>query len=201
MAIAVKFFTGAAMRPHLPALARLRVTVFREYPYLYDGTEAGEQAHLAHFAASPLAGMAVAFDDAGEAVGCSTCLPLPDAGAAMLAPFLATGLLPERYFYFGESVLLKRHRRGGVGGEFFAHREAHARAVSAADFATFCAVERPTAHPLRPPDHVPLDGFWQRRGYVHHPELVSTVRWRQVDGPDPVEQRLSFWIKPLRTTP
>jgi len=45
---------------------------------------------------------------------------------------------------------------------------------------------------------VPLDAFWRKRGFVAYPELECAMRWKQVDGPDKVENRLSFWLKSLR---
>ena len=38
--------TGPALTPLLPALGRLRIEVFAEWPYLYDGDEAQERAQL-----------------------------------------------------------------------------------------------------------------------------------------------------------
>ncbi len=38
MALDVKSLTGEEIRTVLPALARLRMVVFRDWPYLYDGT-------------------------------------------------------------------------------------------------------------------------------------------------------------------
>ena len=37
MNISVKRFSGTEAQPYLPDLARLRIEVFREFPYLYDG--------------------------------------------------------------------------------------------------------------------------------------------------------------------
>ncbi|MBN9507602.1 MAG: GNAT family N-acetyltransferase [Alphaproteobacteria bacterium] len=185
------------MEPHLSALAALRIAVFREWPYLYDGSAANEQDYLATLAASPGAGLAVAFADETP-VGCSTCLPLAEADAAVTAPFATRGWDPGRFFYFGESVLLPRWRGQGVGVTFFLEREAHARRSSHADYACFCAVRRPAVHLLRPADAVPLDAFWRRRGFVPYPDLVCTMRWKQVDSAERVENALSFWIKPLR---
>ncbi|MCW3476205.1 GNAT family N-acetyltransferase [Limobrevibacterium gyesilva] len=194
--VRVEMFRGAAMAPHLPALARLRIAVFRDWPYLYDGDPAYEQRYLADFAASPDAGLAVAFDG-DMPVGCSTCEPLADAGVELRAPFRAHGIDPIRVFYFGESVLLPAYRGQGVGVAFFAEREAHARRVSACDYAAFCSVIRPQDHPLRPPEAVPLDAFWRKRGYAPCPGLECTMRWKQVDSVDEVENRLQFWMKPL----
>ena len=194
--VRVGFFTGEALRVPLPVLARLRIAVLREWPYLYDGDSQDEQHHLARFAASPAAGMAVAFD--GDApVGCSTCLPLIDAEDEVIAPFRARGLAASRFFYFGESVLLPAYRGQGIGVAFFREREAHARRALACDYACFCAVERPDDHPLRPAGARALQAFWRHRGFVPRPDLSCTMSWKQVDGDAPVPNLLTFWLKPL----
>ena len=192
----IETFSGADLARMLPALARLRMVVFRDWPYLYDGDIGYEETYLAEFARARTAGLVVAFDG-DEAVGCSSCLGLDEEDAALRAPFEARGIDPARVFYFGESVLLPAYRGRGVGVGFFAAREAHARAVSDCDYAAFCAVVRPADHPLRPAGSVPLDGFWRRRGFVPYPDLVCRMAWKQVDTAGEVENRLSFWMKSL----
>lgn len=193
----IETFSGADLAGMLPALARLRMAVFRDWPYLYDGDLGYEAEYLAEFAQARTAGLVVAFD--GDVpVGCSTCLQLTEGDAAVRVPFEARGIDPGRVFYFGESVLLPGYRGRGVGVAFFDAREAHARAVSDCDYAAFCAVMRPDDHPLRPAGAVPLDGFWRRRGFVPYPDLVCRMAWKQVDTAGEVENRLSFWLKALR---
>lgn len=196
----VEFFTGEAMRAELPALARLRIAVFREWPYLYDGSLENEASYLASFAGCASGGLAVAFDGAA-AVGCSSCLKLSDEDDNVTAPFLARGWNLADFFYFGESVLLPAYRGRGIGVEFFRLREAHALASPETRFATFCAVQRLAGHPLRPPGAVPLDDFWRRRGFVAYPDLACEMSWKQIDGPDKVRNRLAFWLKSLRGAP
>jgi len=188
---------GAAAAPLLPALARLRLQVFRDWPYLYDGDAAAEEAYLAPFVQSPRAGLVVAFDGA-DPVGCATCLPLTDAESGIVSPFMTRGCDPATHFYFGESVLLPAYRGRGAGVAFFTAREAHALAVSDCAFATFCAVRRPDDHPLRPPGAATLHEFWRHRGYVPVPGLACRMRWKQVDTPGEVENTLDFWRKRLR---
>lgn len=189
-------FTGPDITPHLASLARLRMAVFREWPYLYDGDPAYEADYLADFAIAPSAALVVAFD--GEtAVGCSSCVRLTEEDNAVRAPFIAAGIAPERVFYFGESVLLPAYRGTGIGVRFFDEREAHARRVSTCDFAAFCAVIRPDDHKLRPPGAVKLDAFWRRRGFTAYPDLVCQIAWKQVDGAGKVENTLAFWLKSL----
>lgn len=180
----------------LPALARLRTEVFRDWPYLYDGDAAAEEAYLAPFVNSARGGLVVAFD--GDApVGCATCLPLEDAEDGIAAPFRAAGLDVGDHFYFGESVLLAGYRGRGAGVAFFAAREAHARAVSACRFATFCAVRRADDHPLKPPGATTLHGFWRHRGYAPMPGMACVMRWKQVDTAGEVENTLDFWRRAL----
>ena len=196
LSLSISRVTGDALPPLIGDLARLRVQVFRAWPYLYDGDEAYEQSYLQTYVRSPKAAVIVAREGAAV-VGASTCLPLVDETENVQAPFQEAGVDPSRVFYFGESVLLPELRGRGVGVAFFREREAHARAASACDFASFCAVERPQAHPSRPASHEPLDGFWARRGFVRRPELRCTMRWKDLGDADATEKSLVFWMKSL----
>jgi len=189
----VATLTGAAITPHLPALARLRITVFRDWPYIYDGDAAYEENYLKIYAESPRAAIVFAFDG-GQVIGASTCLPLADETENVRAPF---GEDAETIFYFGESVLLREYRGHGLGVKFFEAREAHASSFGAYKTAAFCAVQRPDDHPLRPPGFVPLDAFWTRRGYTKRPHLHCRMSWLDLDETDETEKTLIFWTKPL----
>lgn len=175
-------------------LARLRIEVFRDWPYLYAGNKEYEQAYIRTYVEGPGAVLVAAFDG-DKVVGASTALPLAQAMAECIAPFAEAGYDIPGIFYFGESVLLKPYRGQGVGVRFFEEREAAARAHGGIRITAFCAVERPAEHPLRPKDYVPLDGFWQRRGYAKHRELVARFRWRDLDQERDTVKALSFWLK------
>ena len=108
--------TGPALLPLIDDLAALRIQVFREWPYLYDGDRAYEAEHLATYLRSPRAAVIVARLE-GRVVGASTCLPLIDETPNVQAPFVARGWDLNRFFYFGESVLLPECRGRGIGGQ------------------------------------------------------------------------------------
>jgi GNAT superfamily N-acetyltransferase len=187
--------TGAALRPLLGELSALRIAVFREWPYLYDGTEAFERSYLGAYAEAPGSAIVVCRDGA-RIVGAATCGPMVEGHAGVRAVFVAAGLDPACICYFGESVLLPEWRGQGAGVRFFAAREAHARALGLAE-ATFCGVIRAPDDPRRPPGYVPLDGFWTRRGYRRRPELVVTLDWKPIDEPAPRPHPLVFWTRTL----
>jgi GNAT superfamily N-acetyltransferase len=197
MAVRTEIFTGAAIAPFVAALARLRIEVFRDWPYLYDGNEGEEHRHLAAFSTSPDAALVVALDGE-EPVGCSTCLPLAHEPANIRAPFEARGWDTRRFCYFSESVLRGRYRGQGIGVAFFAAREAHARTLEGCDFATFCGVRRAPDDPRRPADAVPLDAFWRRRGFQPVPGLACTMTWPELGRAGEQVNTLDFWIKSLR---
>ena len=191
--INVETLRGAALLPLLPDLARLRITVFRAFPYLYDGDEAYGRDYLKLYAETPGAAVAVARDGA-QVVGAATCLPMAAETPNVQKPFLDAGLDISRIFYFGESVLEAAYRGQGIGVEFFRHREAAAQGYATT---AFCAVQRPANHKLRPANYVPLDEFWRHRGYRPRPELVCTMSWRDIGEADKTAKPLMFWTKDL----
>lgn len=191
----IRLLRGAEIEPHIDDLARLRIQVFREFPYLYDGNLDYEAEYLATYVRSADS-LCVLVRDEGRVVGASTALPLADETEEFQQPFIAAGWNPARIFYFGESVLLPEYRGQGVGVRFFEAREAYARQLGFAVCA-FCAVERPADHPRRPADYQPLHAFWTRRGYRHHPELHTYYHWRDLDEAEESAKPMSFWLKEL----
>jgi len=185
--------SGEAIGPMLPALARLRITVFRDWPYLYDGDAAYEERYLASYAASPGAAVVVALEGA-EPVGAATCQPMAEATEEVQGAFRRHGLDPARFCYFGESVLLPAWRGRGIGIGFFQAREAHARRLGLSA-AAFCAVVRNPHDPRRPTDYQPLDAFWRRRGYAPRPDIACVFHWKEVGDDRETPHTLSFWLK------
>lgn len=190
----IRILTGPEVAGHLEDAARLRISVFREFPYLYDGDQAAEREYLTGYAACPGSVFVVA-ESEGRVVGVSTGLPLEAADPAFREPFEAAGMNLAEWFYFGESVLAPEWRGRGIGHRFFDEREAHARRLGFAK-TCFCAVERPTDHPLKPSGYHANDGFWSRRGYLRQPHLRARFAWRQIDSAgSEVKNDLVFWAQ------
>jgi GNAT superfamily N-acetyltransferase len=195
MSVRVESLTGARLAAHLLDVARLRIDVFRAYPYLYDGDLDYERTYIAAFAASSHAVSVAAFDG-DEVVGASTAAPLSTQMDEIKAPFVARGEDLNAYFYFGESVLRRAYRGQGLGVRFFEAREAHARACGA-KFTTFCAVVRPTDHPARPSGYLPLDAFWGKRGYAPQQGLICHLSWKEIGARQESAKPMQFWMKRL----
>ena len=195
-AIGLERLHGQRLLDVLPELARLRIGVFREFPYLYDGSEDYERGYLATYASEPEAVVIGALAE-GRVVGAATALPLRAEPEAVKAPLRAAGYDPETMFYFGESVLEPAFRGQGIGVGFFREREAAARQSGRYRHAVFCAVIRPADHPRRPAGYVPLDAFWQRRGFAKLPDVTCGFTWKDVDDGRETEKRMAYWLKAL----
>ncbi len=186
---------GRRLLDHILDVARLRIDVFEEYPYLYRGSLDYERQYLQSYLSADSA-MVVLAKDAGAVVGASTVIGLWQAEAEFRQPFISRGQALEAVAYFGESVLQKEYRGRGIGHRFFDEREAHARRLGC-QWAAFCAVERDADHPLRPAGYRALHEFWSGRGYVRQPDLQVRLSWLDVDQPAPTSKVLTFWIRRL----
>ncbi|MBY6068673.1 GNAT family N-acetyltransferase [Leisingera aquaemixtae] len=195
MTILVEAMTGAALDAALDDVARLRIKVFRAWPYLYDGDLAYEREYLQSYRDSERAVVVGAFDG-DTLVGASTGAPLADHADDFAAAFEGTGIDLNDVFYCAESVLLPEYRGHGVGHGFFDAREAHARKHGFSKTA-FCGVQRPADHPLRPAGYAPLDPFWRKRGYAPLEGAIAHFSWKDVDQAEETRKPLQFWIRDL----
>ena len=200
MAVRIETLTGARIAAVLPEVARLRIAVFRAWPYLYDGSFAYEHDYLAAFAREPDAAVIAAFD--GDAiVGAATAAPIGGHSAEFMPLFATRGFDPDRVFYLGESVLLPEWRGHSLGHRFFDGREAHARSCNRRGrtftHAAFCAVVRAADDARQPAGYRPLDAFWMKRGYAKVDGLVGSFHWKEIGATADTAHPMQFWMRAL----
>ena len=174
--------------------AELRITVFREFPYLYEGNFEYEKKYIQTYTNASEAMLFAVYDN-GKMIGATTCLPLKDEIEEIRQPFLQNEIDINKVFYFGESLLLKEYRGQGLGHRFFDEREKHAKSFQKYSICAFCAVEREKEHPLIPKDYQPHDVFWTKRGYALNKELNCQMSWLDIEQPAPTIKKLLFWTK------
>ncbi|MEO1776806.1 MAG: GNAT family N-acetyltransferase [Pseudomonadota bacterium] len=195
MSLTVRDLAPQEVPAHLEAIAGLRIAVFRDWPYLYDGDLAYEQRYLRPYAESADALVVAAFE--GQTlVGCATATPMEDHADEFAAALAGAGLAAPEVYYCAESVLLPAYRGRGLGHAFFDYREAKARALGRR-WSCFCAVIRPADHPMRPADYRPLDPFWRKRGYARVEGAETRFAWRDIGAAVETEKPMSLWLKRL----
>jgi GNAT superfamily N-acetyltransferase len=199
-AIAVRDLSGPTLTDALDRLGELRIAVFRDFPYLYDGDAAYEREYLTAYIDSPNALVVGAFaptPNGGQLVGAATAAPMADHMPECAEPFRARGIDISSIYYFGESVLLPQWRGQGIGRAFFDRREARARERGFAHVA-FCAVIRSATHPARPANYNPLNSFWRRLGFTPREGLIGQFDWKDIGDTGETAHPMQFWIKTLR---
>ncbi|MEM6890321.1 MAG: GNAT family N-acetyltransferase, partial [Pseudomonadota bacterium] len=126
MSLTVRRLSKELLAEALPDIARLRIAVFRDWPYLYDGDAVYEERYLRPYLDSPGACVVGAFDGA-RLVGAATATPLADHADDFAAAFEGAGMDLATLYYCAESVLLPDYRGQGAGHRFFDLREEAAR--------------------------------------------------------------------------
>jgi GNAT superfamily N-acetyltransferase len=189
-----KSFRGKEITSVFDDLAKLRILVFRAFPYLYEGTLAYEKEYLKVYSVSEKSLLFTVYDDS-EMVGATTCVPLSDESDDVKKPFVDAEMDISKIFYLGESILLPEYRRLGIGNQFFEEREKHAKSFGQYNITSFCAVQRPDNHPLKPNDYRPLDEFWRKRGYEKSAFLQTKFDWIDIGNTVSSEKPMLFWTK------
>lgn len=187
-------FDGPEIRPRLDALAALRILVFRDWPYLYDGDFDYERRYLESYTRDGT--VLIGAFEGSTMVGASTAMPLAHHSEDFGAAFAETPYALKDVFYCAESVLLPEARGQGAYAQFFEAREAAGRA-GGFRFSAFCGVVRPENHPARPRSAPSLDPVWRHFGYKPLTGAVARFSWRDIGEHQETEKPLQFWIKPL----
>ena len=197
MSLTIESVKADDMAAVLPALAQLRITVFRAFPYLYDGDLEYEQRYLDAFSKAPGAVIVVARDE-DKIVGAATGAPMAQVEPEFAAPFIERGDALDKIFYCAESVLLPEYRGQGVGHAFFDHREAQALRLGAS-ISCFCSVVRASDHLATPMGYRPLDEFWRKRGYAPMTGAQVALAWKDLGDDAETLKKLQVWSRSLKS--
>lgn len=192
--ISIKALDQQAILQSLDALAALRIRVFCDYPYLYQGNLDYEREYLSHYLNDTA--VFIGAYDGDQLVGVATASAANEHAEAFSRSLESAGYDPGQLLYCGESVLLSEYRGRGIGHRFFDEREKHGRALGLA-YSCFSAVVRPADHPLKPKDYQPLDSFWHKRGYQRLDKVIAHFSWQDIDQPTATEKPMQFWLKSL----
>lgn len=186
---------GVDARKYVQELGELRLKVFYDYPYLYEGTLEYEMNYLeTYFKAEH--SVIVILKDGDKVVGATTGIWAKEEEVSFRKPFDDFGIDSNTVFYFGESVLLNEYRGQGWGKVFMKEREAYARSLPFIKFASFCAVQREN-HPSKPENYKPLDEFWLSCGFRKAQGLTTEYHWKDRGDIKETNKLMQYWIKEI----
>lgn len=196
----IKVLTHKELEPLLPFVAQLRVDIFKNYPYLYDGDIQEEMDDLQKYAQDDNSALAIAYRND---------TPIGFLGGSDLTAyswhfensvpdmFKNAGLNPQEYYYFTDVIILPEHRGNGLSPQLFKALEKYAqnKGSNGSCFIT----EHHENHPLKPDNHKSLVPLWNGLNYKKS-TLITYASWptHQADGTIKQERHpLVFWFKNL----
>lgn len=185
--IEIRPWSSAEIRQHLAELAQLRITIFREYPYLYDGTMSYEQHYLERYARCSEAQVWV-LQDQGRVVGAVTGLPLWAEDAEFQAPFMDEPANIRQWFYIGEVLLLPPWRGLGYGSRLLNQMLQN---INVERYPKQCLYTVQAPERLKPVHYRAFrpEAF----GFVQHPSRKAYVSWQCIDETEPSVKTLDVW--------
>lgn len=184
---------GKEIQQILPELGALRIQVFRDFPYLYEGNLAYEENYLQIYTSSEESIVVGIYDD-NRLIGATSGIPLMQETTEIQKAFISTNISVETVFYFGESIILPAYRGKGLGHLFFDKREQHALKLGYTTTA-FCSVIRPEKHPLKPVNYRDNSVFWSKRNYLPQDGMICQMSWLDRGETEETVKDLQFWIK------
>ena len=183
---------------YLEEVIKLRVEVFREYPYLYDGNLEYEKEYFKDFVKDSTARV-ILVKDGFEVVAVATSIALSNAHLCddIHKPFIEKGYDVERFYYYGEIMIDKNYRNKGISKQIYGLRE---KEVLSLGFDRLCF-----ATILKDSDKMPQDYFdpaemWKSMRFDEHLDMQVECSWPKIqyDGSTREQvSKLNFWVKKI----
>jgi GNAT superfamily N-acetyltransferase len=190
-----KLLQGEQASEVIPDIARLRLSIFREYPYLYDGKSEDEYRYLRLYAETPDA-FVITVSDSELIIGAATGIPLHCEHRELIDPFASSPYPVDKIYYVGELLFMPEYRNQGLGLSLIAMITDQVRSLGNYSYLTCATLLRPDEHPLRPEGYAPIDRFLARTGFSLLPGVTTSFSWKETDGVVR-DHQMQFWLKEL----
>lgn len=191
---------GEHIKKFISCVSQLRLDMFREFPYLYQGTYEYEKKYMEGYANNSKSMLGLAYAEKTLA-GVFTGMPLISDSEIVKDSkllFIANNIDPSSYYYYGEVLVLPQFRRLRLPNLLSSRMDFEAKNMGF-DNACFMAVSRSDDHPLKPKEYVKPDKLWERYGYKKM-NLCAKYHWPTIHSDASVkdeENILEYWHKPL----
>ena len=196
MAITEQLLTGSAVEESLDDIASLRISIFREFPYLYDGRREDESRYLQVYANAPDT-IVITVSDSGKIIGAATGIPLRHEHQELVEPFAGSDYSLDEIYYVGELLFYPEYRNRGLGLRLVERMEEQVRSLESYRYLTCATVVRSNDHPLRPAAYRPINRFLAVAGFYPLPEMMTEFSWLETDGITHGHP-MNFWLKELQ---
>ncbi len=190
----IEVFKGSEMIRFVDPIAKMRLSYFSEYPYLYIGTMQCERAYLKMYTQCEKS-LLVMKKEGERIVGAVTGMPLRETFPEYRSWASGLDTPIDSIFYLGELVLEKDAQGKGIENQIvdemidLIQKEGRYRSLAVLE------ISRDEEDPKQPLNFVSLEKFWETKGFVKHPELQTNISWKE--GEEEKMHTLIIWMKDL----
>lgn len=170
---------GKEIIPYLRNLARLRIDVFKEWPYLYDGDDDGEEKYLQIYANTENALCVVALEGK-SVVGAVTGIPANESMKEVQDAFVEKNLPLDNAYYLGEFMLVKGFRERGIGKKMYLAFETLLKEKRGCEKVVLCEISRDKSDKRKPAEYKSLTPFWESLGYERLPNWKTSFLYKEI---------------------
>jgi GNAT superfamily N-acetyltransferase len=191
--ITYQLLQGEKIQDFIEEIARLRIEIFREFPYLYDGNYEYETKYLKKFADIDESIVVLALDE-NKVIGAFTSLPMRFEQEGVKQEIPSDWI--KNAFYLSEIVLEKTYRKQGIGRTMFQLMLDRINTLQKYNRILFASIEREENHPFKPKDYTSNDEIWIKQGFQKTP-YRSTISWKEINEVTESSKELSIWEKEI----
>jgi hypothetical protein len=195
--ITMHVLRGNEAIPYLQDLAKLRISFYRNYPYLYEGTLTGEENYLNMYANSENSLLAVA-KKGQEVVGAIAGIALSETQEMHKKQWIQQKIPADNVFYLGEMVLLHEYLKSDLQEKLYQVFEQAVRGLKRYDSMVVCEIERDPKDSKRPANSLSSEVRWDGRGFVRQPALNTYYSWKEIGDLKDTDHLMGFWSKELK---
>lgn len=192
----IETFHGDEIVPYTQDIIKLCDMIYRQYPYLYNGDDAGYTSYLESYAQSKGSIICLAFDGK-KAVGIAAGMPLVESREIYQEPLKKHGYDLSTLFYQGEFGLMPEYRSQGIEEAMYQKLENFAKESGKYKMIAFWEIESSAPPQQRPDDFIPKDPFWKRLGFIRFSELNFNIFWTNFNEKTESPHLAVYWLKKI----
>lgn len=170
---------GSEILPYLDQVAKLRIDIFREWPYLYEGDLKTEKNYLKVYADAKDSILVVA-EEGNQVIGIAIGVPLNESIELVQDVFREKQVSMENRYYFADAILLKEYRGQNIGLTMIQKFEQAVGELKRYGEIYGFEIVRDENDPRKPEGYRSLDPLWEKLGYGVIPGWEAHVEWLDV---------------------
>lgn len=192
----VEAYKGQEIAPYSKDIVQLSNTLFKGYPYFYNGNDGEYTEHLQSYAQSKNGIISIAFDG-DKIVGVATGIPLSEAWDKYQKPFQQRGDDVKKIYYLGELLVLPEYTGKGLGQQMAKEVEKFAKEKGFQTITAQVIDEKSLKEPA-PTGHYSMTNVLQKLGYQERPEINMESMWTNVNADKETSHKMVYWTKSLK---